>query len=167
MSETTGAAAGRPITDTPPHRTTGRTGADQNAAHESFSFVCLRCGHGWEQSYDIAHQVDALGRTVVTYTSGGRPVPSPFDEPTCDNCGGHVVRIMRPGRVSTVLETLQGDRPSGSTRAPHHGGGPATGARRAEARSTGSAGRSGHRSGHRPWHPPGLRHLLHRARRAQ
>jgi hypothetical protein len=70
--------------------------------HEAYSFACLGCGHGWEQSYEIAHHTDEAGHTTVTYYVGRQPVPSPLTRPRCMNCGGHLVRIMRSGRVSGV-----------------------------------------------------------------
>ncbi|EDY64178.2 conserved hypothetical protein [Streptomyces pristinaespiralis ATCC 25486] len=84
--------------------------------HEEYSFACMRCGHGWEQSYDIEHHVDPSGEQFVVYKSDGRRVPSPLSSPTCVNCGGHVVRIMRAGRVSTV-QNLMGLAGTGSTTA--------------------------------------------------
>ena len=75
--------------------------------HEAYSFACMRCGHGWEQSYDIEHHTDPAGGDFVVYKADGKRVPSPLSSPTCTNCGGHVVRIMRAGRVSTV-RTLMG-----------------------------------------------------------
>lgn len=75
--------------------------------HEAYSFACMRCGHGWEQSYEIEHHTDPAGADFVVYKADGRRVPSPLSSPTCGNCGGHVVRIMRAGRVSTV-RTLMG-----------------------------------------------------------
>ncbi|AXG79674.1 hypothetical protein [Streptomyces paludis] len=71
-------------------------------AHEAYAFCCMHCGHGWEQSFDITHFVDGAGRTVVVYKADGVRVPSPLSSPTCVNCGGHVVRIMRSGQVSSV-----------------------------------------------------------------
>ncbi|MEI5099465.1 hypothetical protein RB200_13765 [Streptomyces sp. PmtG] len=91
-----------------------RTAVD--VVHESYAFACMRCGHGWEQSYEIEHHVDAKGQQFVTYLAGGQRVPSPLTRPTCLNCGGHVVRIMRAGQVSTVrsaLESLHRQRPAG------------------------------------------------------
>ncbi|MEU3738563.1 hypothetical protein AB0E78_15980 [Streptomyces sp. NPDC032198] len=67
----------------------------------------MRCGHGWEQSYDIEHHVDGEGKEFVTYVANGQRVPSPLTRPTCLNCGGHVVRIMRAGQVSSVLDLMQ------------------------------------------------------------
>ncbi|MFB6982861.1 hypothetical protein [Streptomyces scopuliridis] len=72
------------------------------AAHEAYAFCCMRCGHGWEQSYDIEHHVDGSGHNFVVYKSEGVRVPSPLSSPNCVNCGGHVVRIMRSGQVSSV-----------------------------------------------------------------
>ncbi|MGW0842468.1 hypothetical protein ACWD26_20350 [Streptomyces sp. NPDC002787] len=72
--------------------------------HESYSFACMRCGHGWEQSYEIEHHDDARGRDFVMYVADGEVVPSPLSRPTCQNCDGHVVRIMRAGQVSSVRD---------------------------------------------------------------
>ncbi|MEV0277712.1 hypothetical protein AB0I22_15225 [Streptomyces sp. NPDC050610] len=82
-----------------------RHAADQNA-HEAYAFACMRCGHGWEQSYEIEHHVDSHGRAFVVYYADGTRVPSPLTTPTCANCGAHVVRIMRSGRVTMVAEAL-------------------------------------------------------------
>ncbi|MBA2949824.1 hypothetical protein [Streptomyces himalayensis] len=75
--------------------------------HESYSFACMRCGHGWEQSYVIEHHFDADGTEFMMYTVDGQRVPSPLTSPTCLNCGGHVVRIMRAGQVSSVLDMMR------------------------------------------------------------
>ena len=72
--------------------------------HESYAFACMRCGHGWEQSYEIEHHNDAQGRDFVMYVADGTVVPSPLSRPTCQNCDGHVVRIMRAGQVSSALD---------------------------------------------------------------
>ncbi|MCX4823690.1 hypothetical protein OG883_28210 [Streptomyces sp. NBC_01142] len=74
--------------------------------HEAYAFACMRCGHGWEQSYEIAHHMDASGQEFVVYVADGERVPSPLSSPTCLNCGGHVVRIMRAGQVSSVLDLM-------------------------------------------------------------
>ncbi|MEU9145881.1 hypothetical protein [Streptomyces sp. NPDC048349] len=66
----------------------------------------MRCGYGWEQAYDIEHHVDAKGDPFIMYKAEGERVPSPLSNPTCHNCGGHVVRIMRAGQVSSVLGML-------------------------------------------------------------
>ncbi|MFE9726518.1 hypothetical protein ACFYQ5_23705 [Streptomyces sp. NPDC005794] len=76
-------------------------------AHEAYAFACMRCGYGWEQAYEIEHHTDGSGNAFVVYRADGKRVPSPLSTPTCTNCGGHVVRIMRAGRVSTVQELLQ------------------------------------------------------------
>lgn len=81
-------------------RATADPGA--NVVHEAYSFACMNCGHGWEQAYEIEHHVDTFGRPYVTYLADGTQVPSPLTHPTCDNCDGHRVRIMRPGRVAGV-----------------------------------------------------------------
>ncbi|MEV7341390.1 hypothetical protein [Streptomyces sp. NPDC093544] len=88
----------------------GQTGTRSAAAtavvNESYSFACMRCGHGWEQSYEIEHHRDAEGTEFVMYVANGSVVPSPLSRPTCLNCDNHVVRIMRAGQVSSVQESL-------------------------------------------------------------
>ncbi|MEU1120155.1 MULTISPECIES: hypothetical protein [unclassified Streptomyces] len=86
---------------------TGHPTTATNVVHESYAFACMRCGHGWEQSYEIEHHVDASGHAFVTYLADGSRVPSPLTRPTCTNCGGHVVRIMRAGQVSSVLDMMR------------------------------------------------------------
>ncbi|MCC5480067.1 hypothetical protein [Streptomyces barringtoniae] len=81
---------------------TGLRGTPTAVVHESYSFACMRCGHGWEQSYEIEHHTDADGHEFVRYVADGRVVPSPLSRPSCHNCDGHVVRIMRAGQVSSV-----------------------------------------------------------------
>ncbi|MFG2830935.1 hypothetical protein ACGFWI_26255 [Streptomyces sp. NPDC048434] len=76
------------------------------AAHEAYAFACMRCGHGWEQAYEIVHQVDGKGATHVVYYADGERVPSPLTCPTCRNCGSNVVRIMRSGQVSMVSDAI-------------------------------------------------------------
>ncbi|MFJ3903304.1 hypothetical protein [Streptomyces sp. NPDC090025] len=80
------------------------TGTGTPVVHEAYAFACMRCGYGWEQAYEIAHHVDAHGNPFVVYTADGQRVPSPLSRPTCMNCGSHVVRIMRSGMVSSVLQ---------------------------------------------------------------
>lgn len=84
----------------------GLRGAATAVVHESYSFACMRCGHGWEQSYEIEHHNDAEGHEFVMYVVEGQVVPSPLSKPTCQNCDSHVVRIMRPGQVSSVRDAV-------------------------------------------------------------
>ncbi|MER7046146.1 MULTISPECIES: hypothetical protein [Streptomyces] len=74
--------------------------------HEAYAFACMRCGHGWEQAYEIEHHIDTAGHEYVVYKANGARVPSPLSSPDCTNCGGHVVRIMRAGQVSSVLDLM-------------------------------------------------------------
>ncbi|MFF9687347.1 hypothetical protein [Streptomyces sp. NPDC014623] len=85
--------------------------------HEAYAFACMRCGHGWEQAYAIEHHTDGSGNAYVVYKADGEHVPSPLSTPTCTNCGGHVVRIMRAGRVSTVQQLLRSQEGRRSVRA--------------------------------------------------
>jgi hypothetical protein len=120
MSEIAGTSSGvRPIATRPPVPEQGTP----ETAHESYSFACMRCGHGWEQSYDIEHFVDADGKPFVVYYANGQRVPSPLTQPTCDNCGEHVVRIMRSGRVSAAAGMLH--QPASSRSVPTVGQAPA------------------------------------------
>ncbi|MET9804375.1 hypothetical protein [Streptomyces sp. NPDC006368] len=75
-------------------------------AHEAYSFACMKCGYGWEQAYDIEHHTDSRGQGFVVYRADGHRVPSPLSHPTCPNCESHRLRIMRPGRVSSVLDLM-------------------------------------------------------------
>ncbi len=179
MSETTGTGRGTtdtphaptPLTDTPRSAAAGAPGTP--VVHESYSFACLRCGHGWEQSYDIEHHFDAQRKEFVVYKADGRQVPSPLSQPTCDHCDGHVVRIMRPGRVSTVLDSMHGTTRGGSARSG------ATRAASREARRSGGSKGGATDSGLRPagagtghaarhlWHVSNLVRLLHLQRRAR
>jgi hypothetical protein len=117
--------------------------------HESYSFACMRCGHGWEQSYEIEHHNDAQGRDFVMYVADGTVVPSPLSRPTCQNCDGHVVRIMRAGQVSSVRDAerrrhLPKPRPVADTDTPAA----------AESREQ--------PQGHHHWHLSDLLHPFHR-----
>ncbi|MEW1758832.1 hypothetical protein AB0393_20265 [Streptomyces cyaneofuscatus] len=84
--------------------------------HEAYAFACMRCGYGWEQSYEIEHHVDVHGHEFVVYKADGERVPSPLSTPTCANCDGHVVRIMRAGRVAGAQQFLHA--PKSAKRAP-------------------------------------------------
>ena len=101
-----------------------RTGAHAGATavvHESYSFACMRCGHGWEQSFEIEHHRGAGGNEFVRYVADGRVVPSPLTRPTCPTCENHVVRIMRPGRVASVRGASHGSHrvpPAGPLEVP-------------------------------------------------
>lgn len=86
---------------------TGLRGGATAVVNESYSFACMRCGHGWEQSYEIEHHTDTDGHQFVMYVAEGQVVPSPLSRPACLNCDGHVVRIMRAGQVSSVREAAQ------------------------------------------------------------
>ncbi|MFG2882415.1 hypothetical protein ACGFYV_08850 [Streptomyces sp. NPDC048297] len=95
--------------------TTGQTGLRGTATavvHESYAFACMRCGHGWEQSYEIEHHTDGDGHEFVRYVADGRVVPSPLSRPACLNCDGHVVRIMRAGQVSSARGAAERHHPT-------------------------------------------------------
>ncbi|MFJ8142777.1 hypothetical protein [Streptomyces sp. NPDC096013] len=67
-----------------------------------YSFVCLDCGHGWEDTYDIDVTVDEEAQINAVYHLDGRRVPSPLQSPRCPSCENRKIRIMRPGRVATA-----------------------------------------------------------------
>ncbi|GHJ39670.1 hypothetical protein [Streptomyces sp. TS71-3] len=154
---------------------TGRSTTGLPVVHESYSFACLRCGHGWEQSYEIEHHMDAKGKEFVVYKADGRQVPSPLTQPHCDHCDGHVVRIMRPGRVSTVLQSMHAERaPAGpgaaERRAARRPGPYRTGSTDAamaagEADPTSEDGPG--QAGRHAWYVSGLLRLIHMQRRAR
>jgi hypothetical protein len=88
---------------------------------EAYSFVCLRCGHAWEGDYEIRHVRDARGCLRAEYhVRGGLRVPSPLTASTCRVCGGHRVRILRPGRVTSARPGPRHEPRSGH--APHKKG---------------------------------------------
>ncbi|WP_217205484.1 hypothetical protein [Streptomyces sp. AC550_RSS872] len=128
---------------------TGHTGLRNGATavvNESYSFACMRCGHGWEQSYEIEHHINGEGREFVMYVADGEVVPSPLSRPTCPNCDNHLVRIMRPGRVSSVRDAEHHQRrvpPAGPVQVP---GVPTDGAAKE----------------HHHWHLSDLLHVFHR-----
>ena len=126
----------------------GLRGAATAVVHESYSFACMRCGHGWEQSYEIEHHNDAEGHEFVMYVAEGQVVPSPLSKPTCHNCDSHVVRIMRPGQVSSVRDAVHKQQRAPQTEAQEPA---AEGAEGAEA---------GERDHH--WHLSDLLHSFHR-----
>ncbi|KAA6221393.1 hypothetical protein CP973_04885 [Streptomyces albofaciens JCM 4342] len=137
-------------------------------AHEAYAFACMSCGHGWEQSYEITHHVDADGRAHCVYYADGERVPSPLTRPTCLNCGGHVVRIMRAGQVSMVSKVMASlyDQPSAGAAEGHAGAGagsvPQQGERTGDA---GPAAEDGHRESRHHWHLSDLLHPFQHHRR--
>lgn len=70
--------------------------------HEAYSFVCLRCGHAWEGTYEIRHSVDGQGRVRADYYVHSLKVPSPLTANRCRVCCGCRIRILRPGRVRSA-----------------------------------------------------------------
>ncbi|MFE5816481.1 hypothetical protein ACFQ6S_24195 [Streptomyces sp. NPDC056479] len=130
---------------------TGQTGLRNGATavvNESYSFACMRCGHGWEASYEIEHHIDGEGREFVMYVADGRIVPSPLSRPSCPNCDNHVVRIMQSGRVASVRDAAHRQHrvpPAGPVEVP---GGPADGTAAPKE--------------HHHWHLSDLLHVFHR-----
>jgi hypothetical protein len=81
------------------------TGGIGETAHEAYGFVCMNCGHGWEQTYEIRHHLSRDGQPTVTYYTDGKRVPSPLKHPLCVNCGGNKLRIMQSGRIAALTGT--------------------------------------------------------------
>ncbi|OPC81602.1 hypothetical protein B4N89_12165 [Embleya scabrispora] len=73
--------------------------------HESYSFVCMSCGRGWERDYEIHHATDLHGLRLCRYYSEGTLVPSPFTKPACEHCDGTRLRILPAGRVASAAGT--------------------------------------------------------------
>ncbi|MGC5398939.1 hypothetical protein ACPXCP_24755 [Streptomyces sp. DT20] len=122
--------------------------------HEAYAFACMRCGHGWEQAYEIEHHVDASNNAFVVYKADGQRVPSPLSTPTCANCGGHVVRIMRSGRVSTVQQLMRNSLPVDSS--------PADVTADARGRKAEAVAATAVPGGEHHWHLADLLHPFHR-----
>ncbi|GAA4805165.1 hypothetical protein [Streptomyces ziwulingensis] len=141
---------------------TGQPGPRAGASavvHESYSFACMRCGNGWEQSYEIEHHADASGRRFVRYVADGRIVPSPLGRPACHNCGGNVVRIMRAGRVASARDAAYGPRRVAAPAATVPG--PVEVAPAGPVEVAAGTGAEGHH-----WHLSDLLHVLHLHRKA-
>ncbi|GAA2423580.1 hypothetical protein [Streptomyces macrosporus] len=130
-----------------------------HTAHEAYAFVCLRCGHGWERSYDIEHHVDGRGRETVAYVLDGAYVPSPLTRPGCAHCGSRVVRILRAGRVSSARGPSR--RPSAPSKKPEPRAGDAREKTPVRAESPGGG------RWKRRLHIPALLRLVHRKRAGQ
>ncbi|GHH47437.1 hypothetical protein [Streptomyces candidus] len=110
-------------------QTSGNSSTTQEPVEEAYAFACMKCGHGWEQAYAIEHHTDGAGHPFVVYRANGERVPSPLSRPSCLNCGGTVVRIMRSGQVSTIQQVQERDRQAAGPvagdadepkREPHH-----------------------------------------------
>ncbi|MFG2889738.1 hypothetical protein [Streptomyces sp. NPDC048248] len=125
--------------------TAGPTRHSEPTAHEAYAFACMRCGHGWEQAYEIAHPVDAKGELHVVYYADGERVPSPLTQPVCRNCGGNVVRIMRAGQVSMVSDAIAGLH-------QRRGPGSASGSTAADPAADQGAERTPEPAGRHHWH---------------
>ncbi|MER6405492.1 hypothetical protein ABT269_18545 [Streptomyces viridosporus] len=102
-------------------RPTGLRAGATDVVTESYAFACMRCGYGWEQTYEIQHHTDAEGQDFVVCVADGRIIPSPLSRPTCRICDGHLVRIMRAGRVASARDAAHRERlvpPAGPVEAP-------------------------------------------------
>ena len=66
----------------------------------------MRCGHGWEQSYEIEHHTDADAQQYVRYLADGRVLHSPLRRPRRQNCDAHVQRTLRAGQASSARDTV-------------------------------------------------------------
>ncbi|AOP45434.1 hypothetical protein [Streptomyces lydicus] len=147
------------------------------AAHEAYSFACMRCGHGWEQAYEIVHQLDGKGELHVVYYADGERVPSPLSHPDCLKCSSDVVRIMRSGQVSMVSDAiahLHQRQPGNGRTAKHdrhdkHGkpeeSADGTASAAAARGRTGSTAEDGPDTGKHHWHLSDLLHPFQHHRR--
>ncbi|BDM66716.1 hypothetical protein HEK616_02030 [Streptomyces nigrescens] len=138
------------------------------SAHEAYSFACMKCGYGWEQAYEIVHQLDTKGRERVVYYTDGERVPSPLTCPTCLSCGSNVVRIMRSGQVSMVshaIANMHQRQPAGEKgpRAEKHDRNEKKGTPAAE--RTGSTAEAPPEAGKHHWHLSDLLHPFQHHRR--
>lgn len=79
---------------------------DTETVHEAYSFVCLHCGHGWEEEYEIRHTTDLSGHRRADYFARGVRVASPLTRADCPSCNLGPIRILRPGRVNSTRPYL-------------------------------------------------------------
>nr|WP_081235685.1 hypothetical protein [Streptomyces viridosporus] len=138
-------------------RPTGLRAGATAVVTESYAFACMRCGYGWEQTYEIQHHIDAEGQDFVVCVADGRIIPSPLSRPTCRICDGHLVRIMRAGRVASARDAAHRERlmpPAGPVEAPWDAEGTAP----AEERRPGDR---------HHWHLSDLLHLFRREDRRE
>ncbi|MFD7104091.1 hypothetical protein ACWIG3_16460 [Streptomyces celluloflavus] len=75
---------------------------DTETVHEAYAFVCLHCGHGWEEEYEIRHSTDLSGHRKADYYAHGVRVASPLTRADCPACNRGPIRILRPGRVNVA-----------------------------------------------------------------
>ncbi|MGW1375279.1 hypothetical protein ACWD6P_13535 [Streptomyces sp. NPDC002446] len=146
--QTTGPSTG-PVTPRP---------RPEPAAHEAYSFACMRCGHGWEQAYEIVHQTDGKGEPHVVYYADDERVPSPLTRPTCLNCGSNVVRIMRSGQVSKVSDAI-------ASMHRRHPGGEGNGRTKQAPERTGGTADDAPKARRHHWHLADLLHPFQHHRR--
>lgn len=85
---------------------------------EEYGFACLRCGHTWEQTYEIEHHLDRENKPFFLYYTDGERVPSPLATLTCLNCGEHTVRITGTARITAVRSAFPPHAPR--SRTPRH-----------------------------------------------
>ncbi|MET7799659.1 hypothetical protein [Streptomyces decoyicus] len=79
---------------------------DTETVHEAYAFVCLHCGHGWEEEYEIRHTTDLGGHRRADYFARGARVPSPLTLSDCPSCNLGPIRILHPGRVNSTRPYL-------------------------------------------------------------
>jgi hypothetical protein len=75
---------------------------------ETYDFRCGRCGHTWEQDYEVRRWQDPEGDEFTCYCVNGVPVDVPAHTP-CPDCGGYRVRLLpyrRRGSVHWGEETI-------------------------------------------------------------
>ncbi|MFJ8057566.1 hypothetical protein [Streptomyces sp. NPDC096142] len=70
--------------------------------HRSYSFACLDCWYGWEDTYDVDVTMDEHGRITAVHRLDGKHVPSPVQSPRCSSGESRKVRAVRPGRVRSA-----------------------------------------------------------------
>ncbi|WP_319949635.1 hypothetical protein [Streptomyces halobius] len=80
--------------------------ARDDSVHEAYAFVCLHCGHGWEEEYEIRHTLDLAGQRRAEYFVHGLRVASPLSRADCPFCRRGPIRILRPGRVKAARSFL-------------------------------------------------------------
>ncbi|GAA3706711.1 hypothetical protein GCM10022224_085290 [Nonomuraea antimicrobica] len=93
---------------------------------ETWPFECLRCLHVWVEEYVVRHLSDVYGNEVDIWLSSGVPVPPPWTDLCCPDCGAYHVTWFPSGYLTRHPE-LMPQRESEPEPAPVMAPVPATG----------------------------------------
>ncbi len=83
----------------------GARTVSNEAALETVSYSCRRCGHIWVREYEVTTHDYWDGYRIEIYRERGMPAPPPDAPMPCPACGGYRVRVVRSRRWVTVQST--------------------------------------------------------------